>query len=710
MSSRKLLRLEILEDRTVPTTITGLGTLGGATSYANGINASGQVVGGAVTASGDEDAFIYANGVMTDLGSLEGLGSNGEAINTAGQAVGGSTLPPNNHHAFLYSSGSMTDLGTLGDDYPYSYAYGINAADQIVGISINSSGLPQAFLDANGSMIGLGTLGGGASSAAYGINAAGQVVGYAETTSGQNHAFLYTNGVMTDLGTLGGTGSVAYAINTSGEVAGESYIAAGYQNAFLYVNGVMKNLGTLGGSSSFASGINDAGQVVGWADTASNAQDAFLYNNGVMTNLNTLLPLHSGWTLTAATGINNAGQIVGYGVYNGETLAFLLNLRALTTATLTSTLTPSVFGQSVTITSTVAEKAPAISTPTGSVSFYDGSTLLGSGTLANGIATFSISSLAVGSHSLTADYGGDALDNPSTSAIYSQAVNQDAVNVSINTGPSPAAYGTAISLTAMVASASPGAGTPTGSVSFYDTIGNSAPALLGTTRISAGGATFTSSVLDVGSHSISATYSGDSNFSGGTSSAANQVITGTAPTVSSVVINPGQGTFGTSSYLGDSRVLSIQVVFSEAVDPTALQSAFSLTRVGLPNGQPGDNATIGVITVSTSTNVATLTFSGANTEGGSLADGNWTLNINAADVAYGGLPMAADYTQTGILRLYGDYDGTRTVDSTDLGVLGTTFGLTSTSPAFLGAFDNEANGQIDSNDLSRFGANFGLTI
>jgi len=72
--------------------------------------------------------------------------------------------------------------------------------------------------------------------------------------------------------------------------------------------------------------------------------------------------------------------------------------------------------------------------------------------------------------------------------------------------------------------------------------------------------------------------------------------------------------------------------------------------------------------------------------------------------------MASNYTQTGILRLFGDYFGTRVVDSSDLGVLGTSFGLGSGNPAFVAAFDSDGNGQIDSTDLGRFGTNFGLSI
>ena len=93
--------------------------------------------------------------------------------------------------------------------------------------------------------------------------------------------------------------------------------------------------------------------------------------------------------------------------------------QAGTTTTVESSLNPSMFGTSVTFTATVT---PA--NATGTVSFFDGVTLLGSGTLAAGSASVSTSVLAVASHSITAVYGGDANDLGSTSAPVTQVVNQ----------------------------------------------------------------------------------------------------------------------------------------------------------------------------------------------------------------------------------------------------------------------------------------------
>src|SRR5262249_41851286 len=86
---------------------------------------------------------------------------------------------------------------------------------------------------------------------------------------------------------------------------------------------------------------------------------------------------------------------------------------------------PSVWGQSVTFTTTVKAVAPGSGTPTGSVTYWDGSTSLGTATLSSGKATLAIKTLSVGPHTITAVYGGDANFLTSTSAALPQTVNQD---------------------------------------------------------------------------------------------------------------------------------------------------------------------------------------------------------------------------------------------------------------------------------------------
>jgi uncharacterized membrane protein len=90
-----------------------------------------------------------------------------------------------------------------------------------------------------------------------------------------------------------------------------------------------------------------------------------------------------------------------------------------TTATLTSSLNPSQFGQAVTFTAHVTSTGPA---PTGSVKFLDGTTSIGLATLSGGVAKLTKSTLAVGTHPITAHYNGDAASSTSTSAVVNQVV------------------------------------------------------------------------------------------------------------------------------------------------------------------------------------------------------------------------------------------------------------------------------------------------
>jgi uncharacterized delta-60 repeat protein len=110
----------------------------------------------------------------------------------------------------------------------------------------------------------------------------------------------------------------------------------------------------------------------------------------------------------------------GAGLGRAETIVEIqANDRTESTTALSSTATTVMAGQSVTFTATVSG-----TNPTGTVTFYDGPTALGSPIALNsGGATFSTSALAVGSHDVTAAYSGDSNNAASTSRPVTVAVN-----------------------------------------------------------------------------------------------------------------------------------------------------------------------------------------------------------------------------------------------------------------------------------------------
>ena len=132
-----------------------LGTLGGSQSIANGINASGQVVGlSNLNGNSPFDAFLYSGvpgsgGGMADLGTLGGAWGNAWAINDAGQVVGDSTTAGGADDAFLWTSkGGMQDLNGLipsNSGWTLQYATAVNNAGQIVGWGIGPDGQTDAF-------------------------------------------------------------------------------------------------------------------------------------------------------------------------------------------------------------------------------------------------------------------------------------------------------------------------------------------------------------------------------------------------------------------------------------------------------------------------------------------------------------------------------------------------------------------------------------
>src|SRR5262249_10775759 len=151
--------------------------------------------------------------------------------------------------------------------------------------------------------------------------------------------------------------------------------------------------------------------------------------------------------------------------------------------------------------------APGAGTPTGTVTFVDGSTALGSATLANGSATFTTAALTVGAHAITASFTGGANFNTSGSTRLGPTVNPAHTTTTVTSAPNPSAFGQAVAFTIGVAAVAPGTGTPTGSVTV--TIDGSGQ---GAFPLSNGQAFFSLSTLAGGTHTISATYSGDGNF------------------------------------------------------------------------------------------------------------------------------------------------------------------------------------------------------
>jgi len=370
----------------------------------------------------------------------------------------------------------------------------------------------------------------------------GQSVTFTATVSGGNSpsgTVTFMDGATT-MGTGALSGGVATYSTNALSVASHN-ITAVYggdtNNATSTSTAVVQVVNPVASSISLSSSVNPAaygqgltltatvtgnapGGTVTFMDGAATLGAATLSNGAATFTTSTLSVASHSLTAVYGGDVNNAGS-------TSAALAQVVN-QASSTITLSSSANPSIFGQSITLTASVTGNAPS-----GTVTFMDGATTLGTGTLSAGVATFSTSTLGVASHSITAVYSGDVNNAVSTSSALTQGVNAVTTTTALASSANPATFGQSVTLTATVTG-----NAPTGTVTFMD-----GAATLGTGTLSSGVATFNTSTLSVASHSITAVYGGDANNSTSTSSVVAQVVS-VVVTTTNLASNANPATFG----------------------------------------------------------------------------------------------------------------------------------------------------------------------
>jgi hypothetical protein len=196
----------------------------------------------------------------------------------------------------------------------------------------------------------------------------------------------------------------------------------------------------------------------------------------------------------------------------GGTDAFVakIDMRGVTTTTISSSPNPSIYGQAVTFTATVSSYVGAASDGE-IITFVKGAKVLGTGTLSGGSASFTTSTLMAGTNLIKAVYSGDSNLRGSTSKPVTQVVNKATTTTTLTSSQNPSNFGQSVTFTASVTPQF--GGTITGTVTFYD--GTTA---LKTVALSGGVAKFTTSTLTSGAHNITATYNGNASFTGSSAS------------------------------------------------------------------------------------------------------------------------------------------------------------------------------------------------
>jgi len=451
---------------------------GGSYDTAYDINDAGQIVGSEeANASGSVAGFMYDTvaGKATQLVSLGG-DSSAAIISSSGPIVGAGRNSANAIRALLWNNGALTDLGDLGGGY--ANAESINVNSIAVGESSISGGSAFAFRwDAVNGIVNLNTLNSLTAMQLFqanDINDSNQIAGFGYINS-SIHAFLsdpqasatvtltsspnpsFVAQSVTFSVTVSGsgaipTGSVAFkegttvlgtATLTSGKAtftitfpsSGTFSIVASYSGDANYSN---SNSGALNQvvaqyttSTALASSLNPStfGQAVTLTATVSSAGTAptgtVMFKNGTASLGSATI---SGGVAKLTKSTLPAGTLTITATYGGDTAhkkstskaVSQVVAQATSNTAIASSLNPSTTGVTVKFTATVTSPTTI---PSGTVTFMDGSTTLGPGTLVGGKASYSTSSLSTGSHNITAVYKGTVNIGGSTSPVLVQTVN-----------------------------------------------------------------------------------------------------------------------------------------------------------------------------------------------------------------------------------------------------------------------------------------------
>ncbi len=266
-----------------------------------------------------------------------------------------------------------------------------------------------------------------------------------------------------------------------------------------------------------------------------------------------------------------------------------------TSTTQVITPTSSVYGQNVNLAANVT-KVSGSDPLTGSVTFFDGLSILGTAALdGSGNAELDLTDIPVGSHSITANYSGDDVYAASASAPTATTVAKADTVVDLQSSDTSTVTGETVHFTASVAPVAPGSGVPSGTAQLVIDGNN-----VGSPVALVGGAVAFDPVSDLGagSHTVAVSYSGDANFRTDSDSltqavakadTVNVVLTGPSPQVEEEAVtvtatvaaqSPGSGSpTGTVVFFAGGDEIG-----SAALAPSGGSSQATFTTSFLPVG------------------------------------------------------------------------------------------------------------------------------
>jgi hypothetical protein len=371
----------------------------------------------------------------------------------------------------------------------------------------------------------------------------GQLSGASGTPTGAIQFLDGTNLLSTQ--TVSGTGSATFS--TSSLAVGSHTIIANYQPTGTFgastaslteaINGdttstaltCLPNSIAIGNTAQFTATVTSAygtptGSIV-FADAGYPfATQGLLSGTATITYTGSVAATH---TITAAY------MPTGSFATSAATCSVVVNPLP-STSTLTVAPATSTYGSPVTLTATVSPATlPGPSTPTGVVTFYDGASAIGTGTLAGGLATFATSSLASGSYSLTCTYGGSSIYATSNCSPVPVIVNAAPTALTLNSSNNPAHYLSTVTFTARLTVNGQSAGV--GNTIQLSINGQ----IFSFTTDATGSATYTIATLAPGSYPVVANFAATNNLTASSAPLTEVIIT--APTSTSLIAAPNPG-------------------------------------------------------------------------------------------------------------------------------------------------------------------------
>lgn len=470
----------------------GAGTASGDGTVAYALDDSGHVGGIYEDAAGIIHGFVYSAGATSTFDAPATSGGQSQSIlpldypltfDAAGDLMGSYFDAHSTIHGFVRSlAGAITtfdapDAGIISSTVLRAasrtarksgfgaHLRGFATRTRNLAFAGAVSAVPNTSFAFGGIQVGrtVGTGDGSRVSATVGVamNAAGDITGGYIDSNTVAHGFLRTSaGLMTEFvvpqaGQESNHGTIPVAINSGRLVAGtyidDDLVLHGFVAALGNAPATSTTLNADPTASVYGQPVTLTARVAAGSTTPPDGETVRFFAGTA--SLGTA-PLNSGTAVLTTTNLP-VGTNSLTAVYVGDTnflgsTSDALNLpvgAARSNTTLSLSVKSATVGQSITFTASVSGQYGG--SPTGTVTFYNGTTVLGTGSLSGGTAAWSTSSLAAATYSVTAAYGGDARFASSTSDAIGLVIGQSAVITPTMVSMSPAftsAGGAAFSL------------------------------------------------------------------------------------------------------------------------------------------------------------------------------------------------------------------------------------------------------------------------